>query len=637
MRPSGITINDIPYALADGEGSYEILEDPAVIQDPDIAGASRPSKTSRPDILTWKWDDWSGGEGTRFIDSSRPDTFKQYQDSSDAVNVLTPGELSIGLDLSQSQGLITGASPEATTRSFLAAAGGNVFAYHTDGSPEVVVFKYDFSTWSDPATTVDAGDSLNGPPAVSGAKMFVGTTSNMFKVATDLTVTAWGGGAASQSPIAADNRLYHFREGTDKIDLYQADLKAAGAGTLVGTANGVDKVIAATSNGQRVFLVAGRGTEQMKLFVWDGTALVEQGDLPQTFRTIDDRLDAARVAAGVLFMAGHTPGAAAGVLDAATLIFAEGANVDTVVSVKDLALRTAQARRFRCVTQANDNLLLLGGSDPDDADVFAYDISTGSLSLRARGDVTDSGLTSAEINSLVWEKGQLFAAVFADATANKTYVRYSLATGDDKYRSATAVAAPLWDFDLPNDEKILLDVELHFKALAAGEEVAFSFKADDGSEVTTDASAATMEATFAADGAVTRKSFTISGASVERTFRYLEPRLTLTAGTDAATTPTLYSASIRATTSGKAKFIRCEIDLGARVPHRTVSAAKAAAELEALVESSNRIVVIKPWYEKGGAPKPRSSDSYTVLIHQAALRWRSANSGRGALMFRVLA
>jgi hypothetical protein len=651
-QPVGVTIDSKDYLLVSGQDSFELIGEPRLEQQGDIAGASRPAKTPRPDILIHKWDNWSGGEGQRFINSEDPESFTRYQDGGipasgtglGTVDIGTIGEIRRGRQAEVvGETNFAGVSP---TVGFLLIFDTGVYSLYNDGADIGYA-----SCTSATANFVHIGDwltgaNLKGPPASDGNLLFAGTTIGLYRSTGSGTGADWTAAAAIAhgNPIISSNRIYFTKEVTGGVELYQGSLTTANQEILVGTTPGA-KSVATCSDGDNVYLLTSNSTaNRCFLHRWDGTTLTEFAAMPQGFRVIGDHRPVMKAAHGIVFVGGYRPGDNTNEFDRPTLLYFTESDSGTVVTREaSFSLRTAGGKRISSMEFIDDDTLVMGlrtGASDTSVDYFiAYDMRTGGLSDFMRSSGSFSVATSAEVTSVVSNFGRVWGYVYGDdATDTHAFQR-------ERGRILiTGVAGSIWDFDLPDEEKLLLSCEVHTSALVAAdsEVVSLSFKLDDSTIITTDAAGAGLTHST---NLATRASFTLSNASSERVFRFVEPRIQVggTASDQSKRGPKLYSVTIRATTMGMQQFIACRVDLSdsrgdKRPMSRALTGERAQEELETLMQdTTNRVFTLKPKYEKAPAPREPSFDSYTVVPYSYRFGYHKPGQGMAELVFRVLA
>src|SRR6266566_8898749 len=168
QTPVGVELNGVPFTIVDRQDleehypyswrPYVETIEQHVIQSAELSGSSRPAKSTRPDELNWRLDDWSGGEGFKFLDASDDANFARYYYSDGAVNVTTKGQVSLGYLLGDSNNL--GATtrktgPFFTHRLNLEEAWVDDTMYSTPPGNEVL-------TWTNKGTLAAAAGNILG-------------------------------------------------------------------------------------------------------------------------------------------------------------------------------------------------------------------------------------------------------------------------------------------------------------------------------------------------------------------------------------------------------------------------------------------------------------------------------------------
>ena len=614
-RPSHIDINDVRYPLVDGEGAYSVRWESVIKTRREIAGEQRNVELAeglRPDFLVWRWDDWSGGMNQKFIDLTRlgTRTFSKYLDSDAAVDVRTPGQVRLGLAMASD--LAIGATTVVPRMA------------STDSSPWVF---YDTSaqaktggTWT--AEPTGLSNNVQGHVAASANRVFVGDGQTELRRVNKSGNIQWVN-AEAQSCLVQDNRLFFVADTTERVDLKFVPIgpgnDAPFTATTAGDVDGHESAVGLAGEGENVYVLIGEGGEQVYLYRFNGDTtegLVEFGKLPSAFRVDNDRRETITVLNGVVFVGGFFTSAFDNVEQPAVLWFTE----DRSGMVGRLRHSTADERVTAMMT-STDNQLLFG---TDIGNVYAYSMDTGGVYRFA------SGITAGDkISSMIYNGAQFWFA--SRSSGGSSTVWASTASGSGKYPSSSKIEGSRWDFALPEEEKLLLSITVsgNFPTNTSAD---VSIELDDGSEITTDADGTTMSVSTTGD-----TTFTMSDADTERLFRWAKPNLTLK-NTDTSVTPVIYSVTLRATTTAKAKFVEFTVDASdhqqLRVPERNVSGTKAALELETLLDSTTDVVLdIKPYFGGKAPPYPRSTQTYTVLLDEA--RQVTTSTGQHAIRVRA--
>jgi len=624
--PAGISINGIDYPILPGDNAFVIEEQSTVQQQADFAGASRPSKTARPDILEWRWDDWSGGEGQTWIDASKENSFKKYLSSDLAVDVSVPGQISLGkVATSESTGIGTIAG--ANKAPVLSVLSEKPWVFWDNQALERTAAL----TWTARTTNV-ASNGFAQQGIAFGTFIYVGyrgVGGEVMRINTATAGATWSSSAASH-PIYVDGRLYFLSDSGSSAGgtalFRSADLASPATLTSVASFDGQTGSSMLCSIGHDVYFCIADAGQTARLYRYDGDKGTLFADLPSGFRvtSFDDNNIVSQN--GVLFLGGYHLGATS---TATLLYFIPGGPSGVIGEV-----RKGTSMTVRTLFPDKNNGVLIG---TDTGHVFRYDMGTGGLSLFASGQAA-AALGGGLINSIAEANGLYYFATRTASDGTGTGEVYSTNVGT--YPDETIVTGSKWDFLFPEEEKILLTATVQ-ASIPSGCTVKIAFKFNDGSAVTTDAAGATMSMS-SSDGAT--KSFTISNAGTERSFRFLQPFLYLDTNTGGAktSTPDVYAVTMKATTTGKQKFIRAVVDLSDQTPNtrprgRQVTGTYLGQTLETLVDdSANRIVTVKPYFEKSDAPRAGSSDSYVCTIDASRFTYDRKGEGRAELLFRII-
>jgi hypothetical protein len=368
-----------------------------------------------------------------------------------------------------------------------------------------------------------------------------------------------------------------------------------------------------------VYALVGVDNERLSVYTWAGdgslesTALHEWSRLPDDLRIPPGSRRQMVVLNGVVFIGGFFDDPQ-GNEDQAALLWATDQGNGLVGRIRERGTN----EQIRALHTTIDNQVLFGTNK---GKVYAYNMSTGGFYEFA------SGLAATDlVQSFCYDAGQYFVATLASGAGE---IFATLKSGTGKHPASVKVEGSRWNFDA-REKKMLLSVSVE-GVFPSDTSADLSFITDDGSEITTDAAGATM--TASTTGTTT---FTISSASVERAFRWLQPIITLKTS-DTSKTPIVQAVRARATTMTKEKYLLCRVALGGRTPKRHVTASKAGAELEALADSdSNHIVTIKPYWEKAPPPHVRATDTYSCIIDDAIQEIPAQGTGVATLRMRVI-
>lgn len=626
--PSGINIEGVLYPIKHGNNAFSIDHQPTVIQQADLAGSSRPSKTSRPDTLTWRWDDWSGGEGQTWITpdvvfaeisvGGQTDSFKKYYSSDLAVDISVPGQISLGKvatdELASIGTLNDGSGP------FLEVLAEHPWVLYNTNAKERTD---DTPTWTARTTNATTGPVCNGSVAFGNYVYASYGSTDGIKYMNSTTAGTSFSVPGAENPFIADGRLYGFAgTGSGPVSLKRTpDLTAGATFTTVGVVSGTLHESGINNIGSDIYIMLTTSGMGATVHRYDGTALSTYFQPPIGFRGGGPRVVFAQN--GVLFLGGYFPGTS----DIAAVLYSIPGGPAGEIG----RITPTTSMRVSALFSDQNNGIIIGTNT---GEVFRYDMGTGGMSRFCSGQSTGA-IASTRINTMCWANGKYFFGTRTDALAGAVY-----STNVGTYPNETIVTGSKWDYLFPEEEKILLSVTIN-ASIPSGCTVKFAFKADDGSTITTDASGAAMSMTNS-DGAY--KTFTVSNAGTERIFRILQPYLYLDTNTggDSKSTPIVYSVLMKATSTGKQKFINATIDLSnERADNRPSSAqltgSKLGQTLETLIENSaNRIITVKVPYEKTDLPYPRSEDTYSCVVHQSHIEYQTPGEGFAQLVLRIV-
>lgn len=578
--PSAVELNSVRYRLHEpADPPYREFTEPALIRQPEIAGSSfQGARESRPDLLSWKLDNWAGGEGTKVFDSSRAEHRRTYQTSSGPVTISSPGKLSLGLALTES--LAIAAGDIAASGPYLGFQGSNVWVFHD----ELAKFRSTgIDTWT--AVTTGAGvDTVRAPVLTwAGALWACYNTAFLRKITTGSNV-AWTN-VGVNGAIVVDSRVF-FLTGSSPATLRQQQTSSAGtSGTTVYSIEGITSANSSSfaATGSKIYFTMANAGEEPRLFLYDGAAGIERMRLPHGFRMdiavpIADNLEMLN---DVIFIGGWFEGDR----DTAALLFVHEDTSGTIGLIRD-----DTAIRITGISATGKNELLIGTRQSGSlVEVYRYDMATGGLSLftRKTGFAADRQVVSIQRgdNAYFFGIGPQTYSGTAVGSVERTTV-----SGTGRYAATTQVTHPIWDFDLPAEEKILTEVEMHVESMPAGTSVSLAFSFDGGADVTTDRNGTAL---------------TLSSPSLrtlflmDDKFRWCQPKITLDT-TNTANTPVVLSVTLRATTVNFIQLYEVAVDLmddlaGARRTGQQITGAAKLANLRTL-RDNKAVFDFKPFY-----------------------------------------
>ena len=638
--PAAVSLNGVNYRLKEDtqEPAYREYIQPRV--EPrytryDDVGFSRPSLIGRQDVLTWRWDDWSKGEGQRFIDRQDPDSFRRYYfNSTGAVDVLTPGQVSLGYQLTQSyaSGATTySVGPYLALTKFDATNNVNNLCLFVDGK---VITMGAVDTWTDKGGVMAAaGNLIAGPAAYNGGGMYICSSdgsgaagsSRVRKVTWDgttETVATQQASANMDMPVVADNRLYVVYDGGNKLVLRQTAM----SGTLplaitdVYTADGTGSEAGMDALGPRIHIVTQMDGEEPRIHIYDGKQGYERWRAPVGFRMQTTPYDAARFLGDVFYMAGYFN------IDGkkrSSVVFVTPSRTDTLGIIRD----KLEEGLAQVLLPTPKNLLLIGTGRTSGvtSKVFVHDAANDGIS-----QLFDALPSTFEVTSMMNLDGRYYIACRAAAsgtageirvyrTANMDADQYTSSAGgmtstassnNNRYSSSALILSSIYDLGYPEEYKLIHDVTLETEPLPSGSSVTVALVDETGTVISTDVDSNTM--TYSTASGVT-KTWKISGvkasdgSGVTRRCKRLSIQLTLNAGTNAATTPVVQGVTVHVSPLGFYKLYDMLVSLGdesagSRILGQTVSGEKQLNNLKALIPtnpSSQTVVAYIPHYTTG--------------------------------------
>jgi len=634
IKPTHVRINGVDYALElSAESFFEEWVESDILADSKIEGASRPAVQPRSEIRAWKIDDWSAGEGYKFLDSRNDHPSQRgylYATNSapgdGVIDVSVPGEVSLGLDktVSHNPGIGAGSGP------YFAVAGNNVWIAHGSLTYEQTAL----DTWTARTNGMN-GQQINGPVSGHMSGVFIagvrsGADGGVRRV-TAAGNTSWVAESA-RSALVADNRVYYATIGATTSLLKRVGLDAAAAGTTMITFNGIGTtyagaVLCAAAVGSRIYVLVGNLLEAPRLWVLENdvgreVAVFDGLRLPTTS---EEGIRLMTVVNGVVYVGGYEKDIANNKVP--RLDFYDGQTWGTAFR---LTARTGLQIRSVSAGRQNEVLCTVGSSYNR---LLRYDTTTGGVSQFAVG----AAGSAPEPRDATFHEGVYYIGS-TDGTS-PSVVR-TLTSGSGKYLSSQTIAEPTWDYDLPDTEKMLVEIEVHTADLPSGASVEVQVILDGTTTVTTDAAGATMSHVSGS-----RKLFTLSGASAERTFRFLQPIILLKTS-NTANTPTLYSVTIRCLPiPSKLRLFECLIackDETAtdRKTGQQLNGRQIRANLETLRDStSDRVFTFIPYIKGAGPPYEGPKETSHTVMLQPGVRnggFSATKQGEGVMRCRFL-
>jgi hypothetical protein len=628
MKPSHVAVDGVTYEIDEGERAFRVIYEPQVVRQGEIPGTSRPSQNARPDELGYVWDDWSAGEGHKFlVDEPGHPSKRGYFSASGPVDVRKKGQLSLGYTVQTSK-----ASTTTTLGPYLAVAGGNIFVAGADLTRGMQYLNA--GVWTDIGGAVDCNGSRGGiSPHHSG--VFTANGADVHRVTTAAAVS-WNtdNGIA---PLAADNRIYYGIPGTTTSTLRRVGLDAAAAGATMTTFNGVGSTysgapIASAAVGSRIYTLLANTGEDPRLWVLENDVGREVAVFTGLRVNVGDPGEQQMcVVNGIVFVCGWELSQAG--LEVARLDYYDGQVWGTAGSLAHRNTTSTSNTRFTCVVPGAKNELVLGQVEDASqlsARLMAYDLTTGGLSCFQWGA---GGASAVKVCSAALLDGKYYMAMSGGSTA----IERTPPVGSGPYFNSVSVIGPVHDFGYPLTAKTMSEVEIHCETLPTGATARVEFIMDGTTTVNQDATGSDMTISSG-----TRAKFTVSDHDTERTFRYFQPKVQLNQGGSSENTPIVYSIAYKCRAAEKAKFYEVRVN-GRRneTPGAAISGALAMQTLKTLTEStSNRIASFVPWFLGAPAPSPRgtqgSGTTESVQIDAASFDLDKQGEGTATLRLKVL-
>lgn len=621
--------------------AYREFMQPTTVQAADIAGSSRPQKSSRPDQLEWRLDDWSQGEGQKYIDFSQDGTFKQFWYSDGAVDIRTAGSLKLGYKFVQSSTL------GGTSRfqgPHLVHRNGAVEAYVDDrvfqnGGPAAP------DTWTNKGqASRTAGNRVAGAPRVLGGNVYAaykdGTgglnSSDVRRInanfsTTQMVAPAAGpvGGSNQEGAMPANNRLYVMKGNAD-VTLWLNRTSAISAPpyalTTVYAIDGVGSEFGIDALSSYVYVVTMHtdGEEEPHIHMYplpNTTAGGERAFLPTGFRmnqphaTGSEHTGAYRaivVLGDLVFVTGFKQGDT-GQVDVPAIAYYSASRTGSW-TIREGIITTAE--HAISLLPATKSLLIIG---TDGGRCFAYDIQNGGVAQLF------DGITAGEdIISLDYYKGVYWAGVRTTVAGTSGGVKtYRTQIGAGQYPTTATLHSSQWDFGYPEVNKIIDEIEITTKPIpASGAQsgtVTITLYADE-TAITTDKLGATL--VHSGIGA-TKTRFKISGldasqVAVTRTCRNLRVDITLTSDTnDHSTTPEVTAVNIKVLPREFIHFYEAVVNLDDDTPGERElgqvyprTGEQKATLLRSLKEADPPIpLAFLPRYRSGSGSRPETAST----------------------------
>ncbi len=247
--------------------------------------------------------------------------------------------------------------------------------------------------------------------------------------------------------------------------------------------------------------------------------------------------------------------------------------------------------------------------------IWRYGTGTGGVTLENECDAADE----TKVRALARMDKKFWVAVEGVGTFVAT----------DAYSDVTSwLYSPIWDYDLPDTDKVLLGFTVNHRPLPASTRLDLEYKINEA-ETWTSAGSQTTAAT-------TKTEFTISTGSSTSKFRNVQWRLGLTSltGTD---TPRVLDVTTRAYVldyeRGFDMTILAEDDSPTdRLVSQHKSGRAKAAALFATADAKN-LTTFQTWYE-GPDGQPQSSSTYSTVALEDPF-YDASGKGEGSIRLKV--
>lgn len=629
-----VELNGVTYNLAENPDMYDGIPytwrpyeesvEPRIVQQADLAGSSRPSKTTRPDILTWIQDDWSKGEGFKQLDSSQSDNFRGYY-FGDGVDVRTKGQLTLGYQVTDDTaglGNITRPGP------YLAIANGYLGAAASDTVGSVNRSRrknLSTGTWDAWTTGMATTGQVAGPIKAYGNYVFVAgrsTGARMRRADISANTSVLMVDQVCETPLPAGGKLFYFFDMTDanggKLELRSVTLNYAGsalASTVEYAVAGVGQECSMDNLGKKIYFSSAGVDEEPRIHVFEiGGSGAERVRMPAGFRQSTSPHETLVFLGDILFVGGWLDGGVTGT-DVAMLCYVSGNHSGTVGLIG--ADRNTETERILGMAGGFRNQLVIGTSLGRG---YVYDVQNGGLSRLFSGFVAGDDITS-----IVYAKGvYYFGARVNNSGAQAAKVYKTALSGTNRYPGSGALRSSTWDFGHPDSQKLLWELEVITEPLATGTSVSFSILLDDDTTITTDKEGAplTHSTALAKSKVFSLSGVDAAGASISRVARQVSVTTTMNSGVSGANAPKITKIIFRALSTEFERFFDMTLDLsgdtqGTRDAPYNQTAEQKADNLRALRDTNpSPPVKFRPRYASGDDTRLPESDPtvYTAVM-----------------------
>lgn len=484
--------------------------------------------------------DWTKGAYQVTFDPSTKADLSRFYDSAN-VDVSTEGEFSLIRAFSALQTGDTNASskPMVIAQQYLYVASQQSVKYSASNSwaaPTTAATNTTGSIGSNVTSLTTDGQYVYGYVSSGG-----GAGINRWAIGSSSAATLWNNTITSAnrgSLIFANRRIYSGVAAT----FYEVAL-ASGTGTsdFVLPTGWIIQDICALRGGSidaPILILATNGTsataQSSAIWYWDGVTVHDYMTLPNGF-------SATRMKQylGVIYITGHQlmPSSKVSVSSYAII----DGNLKSLGLIAGLVQSNGDPSESGAAGYATPMDFFGTGAyfgmvntTTSKNEIWRYDIINGGWTRFAQPSATTLPL----VDVIFWQNGLWFSYQDDAISGGGLYGQ----------QSAFVTSGTLTNSDLnlgqPWSSNVWATLELTFAPLAAGEAVAIAYSTDGGATFTsTDVNGTTMSTTTLA---AKQASWLISNTSSSVITPYIRPKMTLTAGTSQATTPSFYSVSIKA-------------------------------------------------------------------------------------------
>lgn len=637
-----ISLNGVKYRIATdmGEDAYLAATEPLRAPTNGIVQGTSGKFQLRPDILEWRYTDFSGGEG-RLV-WSQENAAQYYRGYNvDPFEVFGTLRLARGLEVTQDS---TGAA-DFTPRTRIVTAGQKLLAFvATDAATDGGVYVWDGTKWGTLTSNTTGGSTFGNKKNIalsgnsrhgyyhdSAAKIqrYI-ISSATFDQLYNRTATGWV--LSSLSPTLVNKYLYAAEGNTPHTGVFRVveiDTTASlpvTAGTVVYTTESYgDTNELRTKWGPRmttgpnaVFLMTHSKADEMVLHRITPSTAAATGFGEEVYRISGFQGQGLFYMGGLVYMAGLMGGRP-------VIMYYDDVNSSygVVISLDGQkgSWQDGASWVFSSFESASGFMgafmFLTGPNSTDDEfTLLLINQITGGVatsSVRASGAVTRSVVEP----ELVWFGGELF---FIDINSGGNRV---IRQRKDTYTTSTGIwESSVHDMDIAED-KILLSFKLVTDPLPASTSVVVKYQLDqDGTWLT----AGTHDTDSSSEA-----EFIISTGAATKTFRNLQIRLELT-GTSSAT-PVVRSIRAWSTVAKKVRVWQLTVDVSdedGQAQDRSWNGEKLLSNLVTAGDAGTVITLLDGMKSRD----PNVYDTYNVTVEQYTKVQRAPGEGLVRLLLK---